>query len=207
MRGGTRVGRRVWASILGLSALLPGVGEAQAHLVTTGLGPMYDGAAHFARTPEDILPVAGLAVLASLRGPAHGRWMLFVLPLLWLAGGLAGQALSAPVNEVIAAASFLVVGGLVATDAPLPVWGSAGIAAFVGAALGYSDGSTLPKEGSGVPVLLGIVATVFIVFALTAALVVPQRSWLARLVMRVSGSWIAAAGILLLGWSLRVPNG
>jgi urease accessory protein len=203
MRECPRVGCRVWGSILGLSALLLGVGEAQAHLVTTGLGPVYDGAAHFATTPEDLLPVAGLAVLASLRGPAHGRWMLFVLPLLWLAGGLAGQALPAPVNEVLAAASFLVVGGLVATDAPLPVWGSAAIAAFVGAALGYSDGSTLPREGSGVPVLLGIVATVFTVFALIAALVLPQRSRLARLAMRVSGSWIAAAGLLLLGWSLR----
>jgi len=183
--------------------LLAGVGEAQAHLVATGLGPVYDGAAHFAGTPEDFLPVAGLAVLASLRGPAHGRWMLFVLPPLWLAGGLAGQALPAPANEVLAAASFLVVGGLVATDAPLPVWGSAGIAAFVGAALGYSDGSTLPREAGGVPVLLGIVATVFAVFALMAGLVLPLRSRLARLAMRVSGSWIAAAGLLLLGWSLR----
>jgi urease accessory protein len=109
--------------------------------------------------------------------------------------------------EVLAAAAFLVVGGLVATDAPLPVWGSAGIAAFVGAALGYSDGSTLPVEGSGVPVLLGIVATVFTVFALIAALLLPQRSPLARLAMRVSGSWIAAAGLLLLGWSLRGLEG
>lgn len=196
-------GRRVWASILGVSALLQGTGKAQAHLVTTGLGPVYDGAAHFVRSPEDLLPVAGLAVLASLRGPAHGRWMLFVLPTLWLAGGVAGQALPAPTSEVLAAACFLLVGGLVATDTPLPVWGSAAIAVFVGTALGYSDGSTLPREASGVPVLLGIVATVFTAFALTVALVLPQRSRLMRLAMRVSGSWIAAAGLLLLGWSLR----
>jgi urease accessory protein len=111
------------------------------------------------------------------------------------------------VNQVLAAASFLVVGGLVATDAPLPVWGSAGIAAFVGAALGYSDGSTLPREGGSVSVLLGIVATVFTVFALITALVLPQRSRLARHAMRVTGSWIAAGGLLLFGWSRRGLDG
>jgi urease accessory protein len=207
LRDRVNVACLLWGSILGLSALLSSVGEAQAHLVTTGLGPLYDGAAHFAATPEDLLPVAGLAVLAGLRGPAHGRWILFVLPLLWLAGAFAGQALPASVGEGLAAASFLMVGGLVATDAPLPVWGSAGIAALVGVALGYSDGSTLPTYGSGVLILLGIVATVFAVFALIVALVLPQRSRLARLAMRVSGSWIAAVGLLLLGWSLRSPNG
>ena len=94
----------------------------------------------------------------------------------------------------------MVVGGLVPRDAPLPVSGSAGIAAFVEDALGYSDGSTLTKVGGGVPVLFGIVATVFTVFAVMAALLLPQRSRLVRLAMRVSGSWVAAAGLLLLGW-------
>ena len=46
-------------------------------MITTGLGPVYDGVAHFALTPEDSIPVAGLAVLAGLRGPAHGRLALF----------------------------------------------------------------------------------------------------------------------------------
>lgn len=104
------------------------------------------------------------------------------------------------------AASLIVVAADlngVAADAPLPVWVSAGIAAFVGAALGYSDGSTLPGDASGVPVFFGIAATVFAVFALLAGLALSHQSQLARLAMRVSGSWIAAAGLLLLGWSLR----
>jgi urease accessory protein len=198
-----RGGRRVEPSILGPLALFGGVGEAQAHLVTTGLGPVYDGVGHFARTPEDLLPVAGLAVLASLRGPTHARWMLFFLPLLWLVGGLVGFALPKPISEVPAAAVFLTVGGLVAIDAPLPAWGSTAIAAFVGVALGYGDGATMPSEVSAVPVLLGIVATVFTVFAIIVALALPLRTPLARLAMRVSGSWIAAAGLLLLGWWMR----
>ena len=71
-------------------------GDAEAHMITTGLGPVYDGVAHFALTPEDIIPVVGLAVLAGLRGPAHGRWALFVLSAFWLVGGAAGLLIARP---------------------------------------------------------------------------------------------------------------
>jgi urease accessory protein len=98
---------------------------------------------------------------------------------------------------------LLVVGGLVATDAPLPRWASVGLAASVAAGLGYTDGTSLPRDGVSVLILLGIAGAVFTSFALIAALVLPLRSRLARLAMRISGSWIAAAGLLLLGWSLR----
>jgi len=39
--------------------------------------------------------------------------------------------------------------------------------------------------------------------ALAAALAVAQRAPWARIAVRVAGSWVAAAGVLLLGWSLR----
>ncbi|HZZ23229.1 MAG TPA: hypothetical protein VFE60_11940 [Roseiarcus sp.] len=46
-------------------------------------------------------------------------------------------------------------------------------------------------------------AAVFVSFGLVATTLLPLRSRLARIAMRVSGSWIAASGLLLLGWSLR----
>jgi urease accessory protein len=189
--------------IAGCLSLGFGVKEAQAHLVTTGLGPIYDGAAHFALTPEDLLPVAGLAIFAALRGPAHSRWMLFTLPAFWLIAGTVGWLMGGPINELATASCFLLVGGLVATDSPLPVWAGVAIVALVAASLGYSDGSALPKDRSGILILLGIGLCVFTVFALIAALVLPLRSRLARVAMRISGSWIAATGLLLLGWSIR----
>ena len=63
-----------------------------AHLVTTGLGPFYDGVSHFALTPEDLLPALAIALLAGQRGSPAGRLALFALPGAWLAGGLAGLA-------------------------------------------------------------------------------------------------------------------
>jgi urease accessory protein len=172
-------------------------------LVSTGLGPVYDGVAHFALTPEDLIPVLGLAVLAGLRGPAHGRAALFSLPAGWLIGGAAGEAIGVPLNDGIAAASFLAVGGLVALDALLPPWAIASLAGLLGALHGYTGGSVIRLDSNGIGSLLGMVATVFTLFALTVGLVLPLRSRVARTAMRVSGSWVAAVGLLLLGWLLR----
>jgi urease accessory protein len=47
------------------------------------------------------------------------------------------------------------------------------------------------------------VSALFVTTALAAALVVALSAPWARIVVRVAGSWIAAAGLLLLGWSLR----
>jgi len=41
---------------------------ASAHLVTTGLGPVYDGIGHLVLTPEDFVPVLAIALFAGLRG-------------------------------------------------------------------------------------------------------------------------------------------
>ena len=56
--------------------------------------------------------------------------------------------------------------------------------------------------GPGVRGILGVSAVVFVLTTLVAATVVSfQAGWL-RIAWRVLGSWIAASGILLLGWSL-----
>jgi hydrogenase/urease accessory protein HupE len=200
----TITGRRLvrWLSVL-VPALTVASRAAQAHLVSTGLGPVYDGVAHFGLTPEDLIPVLGLAILAGLRGPAHGRAALFALPAAWLIGGVAGEAIGVPLNSAVAAASFLTVGGLVALDASLPPWAVALLAMLIGALHGYTDGSTIRLGNDGTKSLLGMVAAVFTVFAVTVGLVLPLRSPLTRTAMRVSGSWVAAAGLLLLGWVLR----
>jgi urease accessory protein len=59
---------------------------------------------------------------------------------------------------------------------------------------------------SGTLELVGMISALFVVVALVAALVVSlTRPW-TRIAVRVAGSWIAATGLLLLGWSLhRAP--
>ena len=90
-----------------------------AHLVTTGLGPVFDGVGHVAVTPEDLLPVVALALLGGLGGKAYARRVLFALPAAWLIGGLLGLALGWAAPLAVTAVSFLVLGGLVAADRPM----------------------------------------------------------------------------------------
>jgi hydrogenase/urease accessory protein HupE len=182
--------------------MIPAV--ASAHLVNTGLGPFYDGISHLTLTPEDLLPAIALALLAGLRGADAGRRALFVLPACWLIGGLAGLAWptigTAPVPITV---SFILLGGLVATDANIkPSWVVV-LAIGLGLFHGYLNGAAMSQARLGALGLGGIVAALFAVVALVAALVVALRPPWTRIAVRVAGSWIVAVGLLLLGWSLR----
>ena len=59
------------------------------------------------------------------------------------------------------------------------------------------------QSGFAVVAVLGLTAGVFVLIVLAAAFVVQLRAHWARLAVRVAGSWIAASGLLTLGWSFR----
>lgn len=193
-------GRRAIAGAL--LVLLPAT--AEAHLVNTGLGPFYDGVSHLGLTPEDLLPALALALLAGQRGPRAGRRALFALTAAWLAGGLAGLAVPTIGSATaLTTVSFLLLGGLVAAEARLPETWVAGLAVVVGLLHGYLNGAAMAQAKLGTLGLAGIVSALFVVTALAAAAVVAIRVPWGRIAVRVAGSWIAAIGLLLLGWSLR----
>jgi len=180
--------------------LLPS--DAAAHLVTTGMGPVYDGIGHLLLTPEDLVPVLALSLYAGLRGAADGRRTMFLLPLAWFAGGLAGSMVRGVPPLPAPALSFLVVGGLMAADLRLPANAVSALAVGIGLVHGFFNGAAL-REGAGTLGLLGILVMLFVLVPLASAFVVSLRKPWMRVVVRVAGSWIAASGLLLLGWSLR----
>lgn len=177
---------------------------AHAHLTSTGLGPLYDGIAHLLLSFEDLLPVIALALLAGSNGPGAGRRVLFVLPLAWLAGGVGGFLGAGGVPpDGITAVSLLALGGLTAASARLsPAWATA-LAVALGLLHGGMNGTAIAaaeREASG---LVGIAGTVFVVVALAAASAVSLRAAWTRVAVRVAGGWIAAVGLLMLGWAFR----
>ena len=173
------------------------------HLVTTGLGPFFDGVGHLFLTIEDLLPVIALALLAGLRGPAAGRRVLFLLPLAWLLGGAIGLATGAGAPSLLTVASFLVVGGLLALDAPLSDGMVTTLAIALGVMHGSMNGAAMAAARSGFLELLGVAVSLFVVIALAAAFVVTLSKPWTRIAVRVAGSWVVATGLLLLGWSLK----
>lgn len=176
---------------------------ASAHLVSTGLGPVYDSVSHFLLSPEYLAPVLGIALFAGLRGPDHGRWVLFSVTGAWLVGAAVGSAPPpglAP--SLLTAGTCLLLGGLVAADLRIPL----ALTATLAATVGFFDGAmNRAAEGtsSSVPGVLGVCAVVFMLTALTASLILPLRILWLRIAVRVAGSWLAALGLLLVGWAMR----
>ena len=182
------------------SALASGL---YVHLVTTGLGPLFDGIGHVAVTPEDLLPVIAIALLAGLGGKAYARKVLFVLPGAWLVGGLVGLAVGWSAPLAATALSFLILGGLVAFDRPLSDKVGVGLAVGLGLLHGQMNGMEMGIAGIGIVGLLGAVGCLFVLVSLVTGLVVSlQRPW-TRIAVRVAGSWIVAIGLLYVGWTLR----
>jgi urease accessory protein len=158
---------------------------AEAHLVTTGLGPLYDGISHVLLSPDDLLPILAMSMLAGLNGPAAGRRTLF--------GLLPGT---------MTCVSFLVLGALTAADRRLSPAVVLGIAVAVGLLHGWLNGTgiaAVQREALG---LAGIGSAIFVVVALASGFVMSLRIVWMRIAVRVAGSWVAAIGLLMLGWSL-----
>jgi hydrogenase/urease accessory protein HupE len=175
--------------------------------VTTGLGPIYDGVGHVLVSPDDLLPVVALALLAGLNGRAAGRKALLLLPLAWLAGGLVGYwARVPPLPGLTAAASLLLLGVLVAADRRLSAALVAGLAVLLGLLHGWLNGAAISAAGREPLGIVGIAGAVFLIVALVASQVVSAGAAWARIAVRVAGSWMAAIGLLMLGWSLSGRN-
>jgi hypothetical protein len=70
-------------------------------------------------SPEEVLPVVAVALLAGLRGPAVSRAVLFVLTTAWMLGAGAagfGGSLAELSGQLVTAALFLLVGGLLVIE-------------------------------------------------------------------------------------------
>ena len=181
--------------------------QAHGHLMNTGFGPFYDGLTHLFVTPEDLLPVIALALLAGLRGPRFGRVVLLALPVAWLTGSSTGllfpSQLALAVPEIIITIGL---GALLAADRPLPLTLVAGLAILLGLTHGIINGSELTKTFSSAQITAaGVAVALFVSVSVLAGQAASVRARWARTVVRVAGSWIAAIGLLMLGWMIRVP--
>jgi urease accessory protein len=181
-------------------------GRASAHLVNSGFGPFYDGVVHLFVTPEDILVVVAVALLAGLGGKKYGRAVLFLLPLAWLVGGVAGRMTHLAAGLSMLSAVLLIASGalvVVASDRWLSMRVVAAFALTIGLVHGFFNGAALAGANSGSLAVGGIVCAAFVVVALLAGQVASlQKEW-ARIMVRVAGSWIGAIGLLMLGWAAR----
>lgn len=179
-------------------------GPAAAHLVQTGFGSFYDGAAHVLLSPEDLLLLLALGLLAGLRGRAVARSMVLALPFAWACGLLIGY--QEPVGSDYAKLSFIsygVIGILVAVNLDLSHCTVTSLAILFGLLQGYISGAalSLPEIVLSMAGMLSAVMTLALL--LCAALVASLRRQWARIAARAAGSWLAALSMLMVGWMAR----
>ena len=190
--------------VLALAAGLAAPSRTHAHLLSTGFGPFYDGLAHLFVTPEELLPVVALALLAGLHGPRFGRAVLFTLPVAWLTGSVIGLLVAPQVTLPVAAAAITVaLGGMVAAGTALPLALVVGFAVALGVLAGGLNGIALATARASALGAAGVTSALFVLVALLAGQVTAVRALWARVAVRVAGSWIAAIGLLMLGWAMR----
>jgi urease accessory protein len=130
--------------------------------------------------------------------PNQGRWK----SLAWLIGGFAGlMVTSAPIIP-LPMLSFLLMGGLIAADLRLPDNIITVLVIAIGIIHGFYNGIAM-EGGPGVSGLFGITATLFVLVAIASAFVISLQTAWTRVAVRVTGSWIAAVGLLMLGWLVK----
>ena len=94
-------------------------------------------------------------------------------------------------------------GALAAWDRELPLWSVSAVAALLGLAAGAVNGAAMEAAGLGARGVLGAAGMAFVCATLAAALIVSLQGGWQRTAARVAGSWLAAIGVLALGWALK----
>ena len=173
---------------------------ASAHSVGARFGDYYAGLLHPLTAFEHLLPILGICLLAGFQTPRVARWILLALPVGLLTGTLlhfmVGDQHWTPLFNLVA---FSLLGITVAFAPRVPLPALMAMGSTLGITIGLENGLGLPAQVSAVPFAIGVASAGFFAAALLAAITVSlQRGWPA-IALRVTGSWIAAAGIMLIG--------
>ena len=194
--------RGTWLLLVALTVCTT---PANAHLVNSGFGPFYDGFAHPLISPEDLLPIAALTLLAAQSGAREGRWLLAVLPAAWIIGEWVGWTFSVSLLPLwVNPLTTTLVGVAVAANLRLPLAALLAVGVFTGFLHGFGNGAEAGEGASSIAIaIVGTACCVAAVISLLAGQLASVQAQWARLSVRVSGSWIAAIGLLMVGWAAR----
>ncbi len=188
-------------SVLSTTIVLAAIpGRVQAHLVNTDVGEFYGGMLHPLTSPEHILPMLALALLASQRNMRAGRWTTFLFPLALVVGILIGKIFISMGTAVhlINLAALVMLGVLLIFAHRITFLAVTATAWTVGLILGYRSGIDMTNAGVKMQFIPGVALTGFIVMALVTAWVPKADKGLWQIMRQVAGVAFAAAGMIFL---------
>ena len=191
-----------WGGAVGaLLAVLAWSDPSAAHTLDNRFGDFYAGVVHPVTALEHAPPILAMGLLAGQQGERAARWLVLAFPLALLIGaGLAAAAAPLPALGLLNAASFVVLGLLLAAGLRLPLPVLIALGAVFGISHGYENGRAMAPDTAVHLFVLGVAAVGGLVTALVSAATIDlaTTAW-SRIAVRVAGSWIAAIGIMTIG--------
>jgi hydrogenase/urease accessory protein HupE len=177
---------------------------ASAHLVNSGIGPFYDGIAHFFVSPEDLVLIITLALFGGLSGRKAARLIVVALPVVWLAGAAIGMHITAPnLLEFLQAVGIFFAGLLLAINPKVPRIAPSIFASVLGLVHGWLNGQAMATTNTPFLAAVGIISALGLAGLLLGALAASLKASWQVIAARVLGSWAAAIGLLTIAWNLR----
>lgn len=202
--GSGTVTRRCLAAALALVAA-----PAWAHGAIPGIGAFYSGALHPFVSPAHLIVLLALGLRFGQTAQQHTRQAKHatLALLLALVAGLCLHTWAGdPDTDRILLACAALAGLAVATARAMPAAVDVALGLIVGAAVGLSSGPSGVEGRTYVMMLLGTgLASIGLTAYVTVMVSIIQRAWL-RVAVRVLGSWLAAAALLVLALGLAATQ-
>jgi urease accessory protein len=177
-----------------------GAGTVEAHALDPRMGDFYGGLIHPLAALEHGLPILALGLLCAQRGLKTSQPVLLLFPGLFALGAaLAHGWPGLPHLFVINIGWAVLLGGLVAAARPLPLWLIALLSAGCALAHGYANGEAMTSETKPLLFIAGLSTGTLLALAyatVSADFLLRQKPRWLPVAVRVTGSWIAAIGIL-----------
>ena len=181
-----------------LLALVPAA--ARAHAEHGHGGGFVAGFLHPITGPDHVVAMVAVGLWGAVLGPP-ALWVLPVaFPLVMAFGGLLGLlGVPIPGVEIGIAVSGLVMGLMVLFELRPPLW----LAALIVSAFAVFHGHA---HGAELAALLGETVAIAVLTTLLGQLLAPPHPRWRAIAVRVGGSWITAASLLMFGWLVRHPQ-
>jgi hypothetical protein len=193
-----------------------------AHPQVNGDWAIVSGIKKFWVEPAELLLSLGLSSLAVQRAKQRSLSLLILLPIFWIIGAVLGfyappivilNLVTTPGLEIIGknpslllAIGLIAVGSLVALEKKMSkIW----FQVFViveGISSGLINGLLLSGHPGGINGLAGETVMIWLFVFFTVLLLKKVSTPWINLAIRIGGSWICAAGLLLFGFLLKYPQ-
>jgi urease accessory protein len=194
------------ARAVAAAAALVALGAAPLHAHAGGAhaGGLLSGLAHPVSGLDHVLAMVAVGLWGAQLGPP-AIWVLPVaFPIVMALGGMLGL-LGAPLPgvEVGIAASAILLGAMVLTQARPPLWVAAALAGSLAVFHGHAHGTELPEGQSGLLYSLGFVVSTGLLHALGIALGLVHRWPWGKRAVRLAGGAVLSGGVYFLWKSLE----